>query len=552
MNRSTRHPALAIAGLALVVVVSAAPSAAAAPFRRADFNQDGRHDVADAVSVLEYLFLAGGGEPTCLDAGDANDDGELDIADALSSLGFLFLGSAAPAAPYPECGVDPTADSLDCDAHRACAVANLSERVGHCGGVPGTAYPNSLAPGDDLHRVTLAEPVAVCNDGSPAVFYIRAAAPDSPAADRWVFYLQGGGGCGSFSDCLDRWCGRQSAVYDESKMSSRYCPDSIGGTGIFRRGAIGDTENAFGDFNQVFLYYCSSDSWSGRNSDAVLTDPEDPELRYSLHFRGHDIVRATIAALLADSVVSDDGVVAMPSLADADFALVTGFSAGSSGVATNGDWVASRLEPQGTVVRLVRDSAFAPPAENHPDPIEAQRLATILRAESTLAWNTRNSSELYDAFVDESGRAALEGSAEEWRLADKSYISHNHITTPTFVRMDLLDRPTLERYAEYGVDPRDLAILIETTLREVPLIATRAVEAAAIARPGGSFGTLCGDHVGLMSDGSFFTRLVDDDSGTPRSYHETLVRWLQGTTVTVVDDPSARSTVCGGQVTENE
>ena len=51
----------------------------------------------------------------CEDASDANDDGELDLTDALDLLEYLFLGGLAPAAPHPEPGEDPTADSLGCE-----------------------------------------------------------------------------------------------------------------------------------------------------------------------------------------------------------------------------------------------------------------------------------------------------------------------------------------------------------------------------------------------------------------------------------------------------
>lgn len=429
----------------LLLTVTVTP-AWAVPFIRGDFNDDSEFDLADPVSILDHLFLIGG-RPGCADAGDTNDDGEMDITDALLALGHLFLGSRPPSAPYPECGVDSTTDHLTCDERNHCVAPNISVVAGHCGGVPVTEYPNSLQPGQDLHRVTLDTPDAVCNDGSPGVFFVRPAPPDSPAANRWVLYLQGGGGCGTFADCLERWCGRQSAAYNESKMSSIYTPNTIGGTGIFRREEIADVENAFGEFNQVFLYYCTSDSWSGRNSDAVLTDPTDPDRKYSLHFHGHDIVRATIARLFDGGMLSDDGVVVMPSIGDAELVLVTGFSAGSGGVSHNGDWIASQLEPQGTTVRLVRDSSFFPPPESHSDPAEAARIAELLRADYEYAWEVRHGPDLQNSFVDESARAALEGTEDEWRLGDKSYISHNHITTPSFVRIDLLDRPTRQRFS---------------------------------------------------------------------------------------------------------
>ena len=83
------------------------------PFVRGDFNRDASFDISDPVAILGYLF-AGTPDARCLDAGDANDDGKLNIADAIHSLGHLFAGGAAPPAPFPESGRDPTADELAC------------------------------------------------------------------------------------------------------------------------------------------------------------------------------------------------------------------------------------------------------------------------------------------------------------------------------------------------------------------------------------------------------------------------------------------------------
>ena len=86
---------------------------AVAKFRRGDSNGDGVVDIADAISILAFLFN-GGSAPACEDAADANDDAAVDISDASAILGFLFLGSAVPPAPGPtSCGSDPTPDSLE-------------------------------------------------------------------------------------------------------------------------------------------------------------------------------------------------------------------------------------------------------------------------------------------------------------------------------------------------------------------------------------------------------------------------------------------------------
>ncbi|MCA8959750.1 MAG: PQQ-binding-like beta-propeller repeat protein [Planctomycetes bacterium] len=85
------------------------------PFRRGDCGNDGMLDLSDAIAALSALFDPVG-SADCPSACDANDDGGFDISDPISILAHLFSGGAAPSAPYPDCGVDPTPDALTCDA----------------------------------------------------------------------------------------------------------------------------------------------------------------------------------------------------------------------------------------------------------------------------------------------------------------------------------------------------------------------------------------------------------------------------------------------------
>jgi hypothetical protein len=84
-------------------------------FLRGDANADGTVNIADATTLLGFLFL--GDDPlACEDAADANDDGSLNISDASFALGYLFLGTAQPPFPGPaNCGPDAlTADPIRC------------------------------------------------------------------------------------------------------------------------------------------------------------------------------------------------------------------------------------------------------------------------------------------------------------------------------------------------------------------------------------------------------------------------------------------------------
>src|SRR6185369_9606939 len=75
-------------------------------FLRGDTNDDGSIDLTDPIFVLLHLFA--GGEIACRRSADADDGGTLEITDAVQLLAYLFLGGPPPAAPFPECGADPT------------------------------------------------------------------------------------------------------------------------------------------------------------------------------------------------------------------------------------------------------------------------------------------------------------------------------------------------------------------------------------------------------------------------------------------------------------
>jgi len=88
-------------------------------FLRGDANADGVRNLADAISVLQYLF-GGAGKSACLDAADANDDEKLDVADAVYLLRYLFAGGAPPPPPFSACGLDTTGMALACNSFPPC------------------------------------------------------------------------------------------------------------------------------------------------------------------------------------------------------------------------------------------------------------------------------------------------------------------------------------------------------------------------------------------------------------------------------------------------
>jgi len=68
-----------------------------------DCNKDGTVDLADALSLADWLF-SGGPAPNCATACDVNGDGNLDLGDTVYTLYFLFVGGSAPIQPAPGSG----------------------------------------------------------------------------------------------------------------------------------------------------------------------------------------------------------------------------------------------------------------------------------------------------------------------------------------------------------------------------------------------------------------------------------------------------------------
>lgn len=94
-------------------------------FVRGDTNFDGVFDLADGVHLLDHLFL--GGTVYCRDSMDIDDDGAINLSDPIQVFSTLFLSGAPPQAPFPDCGEDPSPDSLNCDSFALC---NLGDAIG--------------------------------------------------------------------------------------------------------------------------------------------------------------------------------------------------------------------------------------------------------------------------------------------------------------------------------------------------------------------------------------------------------------------------------------
>jgi len=68
---------------------------------RGDSNFDGRLNISDPVSILNYLFITGQA-PACPNAADFNLDARLDISDPITILRTLFIGFPPPGGREPQ------------------------------------------------------------------------------------------------------------------------------------------------------------------------------------------------------------------------------------------------------------------------------------------------------------------------------------------------------------------------------------------------------------------------------------------------------------------
>jgi hypothetical protein len=96
-------------------------TAGGAIFLRGDANGDADVNVADAVAILQWLFLSPN-SVTCPDAADTNDDERTNVADAVYLLQYLFINGPAIPPPFPigTCGPDPTGNPNPEDDLPAC------------------------------------------------------------------------------------------------------------------------------------------------------------------------------------------------------------------------------------------------------------------------------------------------------------------------------------------------------------------------------------------------------------------------------------------------
>ncbi|MFT5458087.1 MAG: hypothetical protein ACI9K2_004590 [Myxococcota bacterium] len=297
-------------------------------------------------------------------------------------------------------------------------------------------------PGNQLHRVVVrtapdpddpAAPFAanaLCNDGSPAEYYVRPGT--GPDAANWLVYFDGGEGCYDWQTCVARWCG--AGFYTRDKMTSDGSPDTVAGLGALFPDPV---RNPFADWTHVSVPYCSSDFWTGNNPLAVVSDPRFPDLSYTLAFNGAAIADAVVAELATGT--PEHVELGLPPMVDAARILVTGSSAGALGLALTVDRHAAVLQSGApdADIRAVFDSYFPPGGEvtgggAYTGEFSPEGRAYIDAFAATSAgpafWNSGSDASCLAAHPHDSA-VCLEA----------QHVLMNHVHTPYFVYMDQHD-----------------------------------------------------------------------------------------------------------------
>ncbi|CAL9700727.1 unnamed protein product [Knipowitschia caucasica] len=173
-----------------------------------------------------------------------------------------------------------------------------------------------------------------CNDGTAAGFYLR----EVRGSRRWLLFLEGGWCCYSKETCDFRYQNIPRL------MSSSGWSQTKTGSGILSFQA--EENPHWHNANIVFIPYCSSDVWSGTGS--APSPPSRPRGRDKDHnantteytFMGSLIIREVIKDLIPKGIKQ------------AKVVMLTGASAGGTGVLLNIDRVAGQLEQLGAEAQV--------------------------------------------------------------------------------------------------------------------------------------------------------------------------------------------------------
>ena len=189
-------------------------------------------------------------------------------------------------------------------------------------------------------HVSLADPRALCLDGSAGAFEIKAG--EGANASKWVLFQQAGGWAMSEADLLYRSTTSLGSTRGDPAASEEWAIEDL---------LTNDTARnpLFHDWTSVALRYCDGASRASDLAAPLVVNGS------ALYLRGFPILRATLDALLSPG--SPGG--GAPSLGDATEVVVGGGSAGGLGATLHVDYVAGRVRAAAAGKRDVRVSGIS-------------------------------------------------------------------------------------------------------------------------------------------------------------------------------------------------
>eukprot|EP00756_Hemistasia_phaeocysticola_P003666 Hpha_TRINITY_DN1236_c0_g1::TRINITY_DN1236_c0_g1_i1::g.44821::m.44821/K19882/NOTUM; O-palmitoleoyl-L-serine hydrolase len=242
---------------------------------------------------------------------------------------------------------------------------------------------------------------ARCLDGSPGGYYLREGDPS-----KWIVFHQGGGWCGSASNCLDR---ANSSLGSSKNWPATYT-DRYEGSELF-------VQPPFDNYTVVYAMYCDGGSWAGNSTDVVGNT--------TVYYGG-----AALRAALFEDLIEKRGLLTSTSVPEQEpvTMLYAGCSAGGLTAYLHADWVADLMRTQsaargrtgGVVVRGFADAMYSLIYDDYAGvPIFPQRMQWL-----ATAMNVRRN-------INQACVSAYPNNTH-WQCMFGSVVL-NHITTPMFV-----------------------------------------------------------------------------------------------------------------------
>jgi hypothetical protein len=315
-------------------------------------------------------------------------------------------------------------------------------------------------------------------DGTRPGFYIDWATDENgqeSPSDRWIFYWSGGGGCSNAVDC---WSDYNNTPEATTTCTTANCPFGSGQSVVSRYASwtgllSGAPQNDFHDWNRIKFHKCSDDSYQGTTTETGGSVPEGDI--GEVYHHGHAILRRVIRQMA--NVNNFSGY---PKLGDASAILLVGNSGGGKTLILTGDALRDYLLDQvfgdpapPTKIRLLVDSQFLPALE-HENALASEThlydgdqwftpLNSFLpdgevfdahKTYGTLGFTSGRSYESIQAFQPPLDASCLATHpTEPERCNDEFHVLLHHVTTPTFVRMDIDDDVKREVAPNYADDP---------------------------------------------------------------------------------------------------